>query len=64
MSEGGDTFRVLINDEEQYSLWPAHKEIPRGWRQLGLVGSREACLAYVEENWTDTTPASVRRQRR
>jgi len=51
---------VVINDEEQYSIWPAHREIPEGWKAVGEAQAREACLAYIEENWTDMRPKSVR----
>lgn len=52
---------VLINDEEQYSLWPAAKHAPEGWSQTGPTGTKEECEAYVDENWTDMTPKSARR---
>ena len=55
-------FVVVINDEEQYSIWPAAKDMPRGWRQIGDSRSREACLTYIEEHWTDMRPRSMRRQ--
>ena len=55
-------YQVLVNHEEQYSLWPSFKEIPKGWEQVGPVGNKEDCLAWVEEVWTDITPLSVRRQ--
>jgi MbtH protein len=55
-------FQVLVNHEEQYSLWPTFKEIPNGWRQVGPVGSKQECLDYVEQVWTDMRPLSVRRQ--
>jgi MbtH protein len=54
---------VLVNHEEQYSLWPTFKEIPNGWRQVGPIGTKAECLAYVEEVWTDIPPLSVRKQR-
>jgi MbtH protein len=56
------TYVVLVNHEEQYSLWLAGKDIPLGWTAVGEPGSREACLAYVKEVWTDMTPKSLRRQ--
>jgi len=52
---------VLVNDEEQHSLWPKDKEVPAGWRQVGPVGSKEDCMAYVDEAWKDITPLSSRR---
>lgn len=54
------TFFVLINDEEQYSLWPAFAEIPNGWRIVFGEDSRPECLAYVEKKWTDMRPKSLR----
>ncbi|MGX9884798.1 MbtH family protein [Streptomyces sp. NPDC002276] len=50
---------VLVNDEGQHSLWPEFAEVPDGWRVVKAADSREACLAYVEENWTDMRPASL-----
>ncbi|CAG7594941.1 Protein MbtH [Paenibacillus solanacearum] len=50
-----DSFYVLVNDQGQYSLWPAFARIPAGWTKLYEAG-REACLAYIEENWTDMFP--------
>ncbi len=55
------TFRVVLNDEEQYSIWPADRELPAGWREEGRRGTREECLSHIEEVWTDMRPASVRR---
>jgi len=51
---------VVMNDETQYSIWFADRELPAGWRQGGPRGTREECLRYIEEAWTDLTPASVR----
>lgn len=57
------SFYVLINDEEQHSLWPSFADVPTGWR---VVYGREdgadraACLAYVEQHWTDLRPKSLR----
>lgn len=53
-------FLVLVNDEEQYSLWPAFHEIPAGWRRCGPSGSRAECLAWIDANWTDLRPKSLR----
>ncbi|WP_410607962.1 MbtH family protein [Amycolatopsis sp. lyj-109] len=55
------TFLVLVNDERQHSLWPAFAEVPAGWTVVLREASREAALAYVEENWTDMRPASLAR---
>ncbi|WNF29155.1 MbtH family protein [Streptomyces sp. C11-1] len=54
-------FAVVINDEEQYSIWPEGREVPAGWRGTGVSGSREECLAHVDEVWVDQRPLSVRR---
>jgi len=57
----GRLFRVVVNHEEQYSIWPADREIPAGWRDAGKSGPEEACLDYIEEVWTDMRPASLRK---
>ncbi len=51
---------VLVNDEEQYSLWPSQKSVPQGWKSV-RGGTQEECLRYIDEVWKDITPASVRR---
>jgi MbtH protein len=56
------TFYVLVNDEDQYSLWPADQEPPSGWHRAGKEGTREECSAYVDEVWTDMRPRSLREQ--
>ena len=53
-------FFVLVNEEQQHSLWPVFADVPAGWAKVFGEESREACLAYVEENWTDLRPASIR----
>ena len=58
--ESGKIYTVLVNDEEQHSLWPAKKPAPAGWTCVGVYGSKAECLSYVEENWRDITPRSVR----
>ncbi|MFI1937258.1 MbtH family protein [Streptomyces purpureus] len=55
-------FLVLVNDENQHSLWPSFAEIPAGWRTAAGPDTREICLAYVEEHWTDLRPASLAAQ--
>jgi MbtH protein len=52
---------VVVNDEEQYSIWPADREKPPGWYDVGVSGSTEECLAYIETVWTDMRPKSLRR---
>ncbi|MEU8620488.1 MbtH family NRPS accessory protein [Streptomyces sp. NPDC048623] len=51
---------VVVNDEDQYSLWPHERPLPDGWRATGFHGSREECLAHVDEVWTDMRPLSLR----
>jgi uncharacterized protein YbdZ (MbtH family) len=58
--DDGGAFYVLINEEEQYSLWPAFAEIPAGWRAVYGAASRAECLDYVDENWPDMRPKSLR----
>ncbi len=53
-------FLVVVNHEEQYSLWPAFKEIPAGWTATGPRGSRKVCLDWIEQVWTDMRPKSLR----
>jgi MbtH protein len=53
------TFHVLVNDEGQHSLWPAFAQVPGGWDSVVQNASREACLAYIEANWTDLRPRSL-----
>lgn len=60
MSEERD-YEVVINDEEQYSIWPVGRELPLGWRTVGVSGSKEVCLAHIDKVWTDMRPLSLRR---
>lgn len=53
-------FFVLVNDEDQHSLWPVFADIPAGWSVVHGEASRAACLDYVEKNWTDLRPKSLR----
>jgi MbtH protein len=53
------TFWVLVNDEDQHSLWPTFADVPAGWRKVFGEASRADCLAYVEEHWTDIRPKSL-----
>jgi MbtH protein len=53
---------VVVNHEEQYSIWPEYKSIPNGWRAAGKQGLKAECLAYIGEVWTDMRPLSLRRQ--
>jgi len=55
-------YMVVVNDEEQYSIWPAAKQLPLGWRDAGKHGSKAECLAYIEEVWSDMRPLSLRKK--
>jgi len=55
------TFLVVINHEEQYSIWPDYKEIPSGWRAAGKSGKKRECLDYIDQVWTDMRPLSLRK---
>ena len=57
-----DLHLVLKNHEEQYSLWPDYKEIPHSWQTVFGPKSKEECLEYVKENWTDMRPLSLRKK--
>lgn len=61
MSEsiGKGPFSVVINHEEQYAIWPVGREVPSGWKRIGKQGSKDACIAHIEEVWTDMRPMSV-----
>jgi MbtH protein len=59
-NEDSTPYRVVLNHEEQYSIWPAHRENPNGWNDDGKVGTKAECLAYIEEKWTDMRPLSLR----
>lgn len=54
-------FRVVINHEEQYSIWPDYLEMPDGWREVGVSGPKQACLDHIKEVWTDMRPLSLRK---
>jgi MbtH protein len=55
------TYKAVVNDEEQYSIWRADKAIPRGWRDTGKQGLKSECLAYIGEVWKDMRPLSLRK---
>lgn len=57
----GQIYKVVVNIEEQYSIWPKERTLPAGWQDVGREGSREACLAYIEEVWVDMRPLSLRK---
>jgi len=56
-------YKIVVNHEEQYSIWPAERKNAPGWRDAGKSGTREECLAAIEEMWSDMRPLSLRRQR-
>jgi MbtH protein len=56
------TYKVVVNHEDQYSIWPAEKDNPSGWTDAGKSGPKAQCLAYVKEIWTDMRPLSLRRE--
>jgi MbtH protein len=53
-------YKVVINHEEQYSIWPQHQSNPLGWNDVGKTGLKQECLAYIKETWTDMRPLSLR----
>lgn len=55
------TFRVVVNHEEQYSIWPDYLDVPAGWREVGVTGKKQVCLDYINETWTDMRPLSLRK---
>ena len=59
--EDNTIYKVVMNHEEQYSIWPADRENPLGWQDVGKSGNKEECLAYIKEVWTDMRPLSLRK---
>ena len=59
--EDNTQYAVVVNHEEQYSIWPVGRELPLGWREAGKQGSKDECLAYIESVWTDMRPLSLRK---
>lgn len=55
-------YKVVVNHEEQYSIWPEHRENPLGWNDVGKSGPKAECLAYIKEVWTDMRPLSLRKR--
>lgn len=55
-------YEVVINHEEQYSIWPQERDTPLGWRPVGKSGLKDECLAYIHQVWTDMRPLSLRKQ--
>ena len=61
-AEDRTIYKVVVNHEEQYSIWPADKENALGWRDAGKQGTKAECLAYIEEVWKDMRPLSLRKK--
>ncbi|MFD0279212.1 MbtH family protein [Kitasatospora sp. NPDC127111] len=59
-NEDTTVYQVVVNHEEQYSIWPADRELPAGWRAEGPRGEKAQCLAHIDEVWTDMRPLSLR----
>lgn len=55
-------YKVVVNHEEQYSIWFADRENALGWNDVGKLGTKAECLAYIEEVWTDMRPLSLRKK--
>ena len=60
--EDNTIYKVVVNHEEQYSIWPAEREAPLGWREVDKTGTKPDCLAYIKEVWTDMRPLSLRKK--
>jgi MbtH protein len=60
--EDSTIYQVVVNHEEMYSIWPAYKPIPAGWREAGKSGLKADCLQYIDEVWTDMRPLSLRKK--
>ena len=61
-TDEGVTYKVVVNHEEQYSIWPADRENALGWRDAGKSGTKAECLDYIKEVWTDMRPLSLRQK--
>lgn len=60
--EDNTIYLVVMNHEEQYSIWPDYKTIPNGWKAVGKSGNKQQCLNYIKDVWTDMRPLSLRKQ--
>jgi MbtH protein len=54
-------YKVVVNHEEQYSIWPLNKQTPLGWSEVGKTGAKDECLEYIKQVWTDMRPLSLRK---
>jgi MbtH protein len=59
--EDTTVYKVVVNHEEQYSIWPSYRENPLGWQDAGKTGLKEDCLSYIKDVWTDMRPLSLRK---
>ena len=59
--ENESTYRVVINQDEQYSIWPEERACPEGWRDAGVRGAKADCLAHIQRVWTDLRPISLQK---
>lgn len=62
LDEDDTTYVVVVNHEEQYSIWPHDRDLPLGWTREGFSGTKSECLHHIEEVWTDMRPLSLRRR--
>jgi len=60
--EDGTIYLAVVNGEEQYSIWPANRELPLGWTDAGKRGTKPEVLAWIEQVWTDMRPLSLRKR--
>ena len=60
MEDNQDIYKVVINHEGQYSIWPAHREAPLGWNEVSVRGAKKYCLEHIKNVWTDMRPNSLR----
>jgi MbtH protein len=60
--EDNTIYKVVVNHEEQYSIWPVDRENPLGWKEVGKSGAKTECLAYIKEVWTDMRPLSLQKK--
>jgi MbtH protein len=60
-SEDTTVYKVVVNHEEQYSIWSIYRELPLGWKDAGKSGSKEECFNYIREVWIDMRPLSLRK---
>jgi len=60
--EQNKAYMVVVNHEEQYSIWPVGREIPDGWKDAGKSGTKQGCLDWIKEHWTDMRPLGIRKK--